>query len=548
MKFKALLCLVFLACSLSQVQLNAQCNCTIDLTCPLTNPAGGICPDTFPNATIGQLFDEDITFYMPQTVTDPGTGTVVDLQRIQITSIAGLPDGLNWSCSSPNCEYLPQSNPPSSELGCIGVCGTPTPFNAPGIYNVTVYLLADVFVPSFGITLTNQPQTYQAELLLISLGGNSGYSFAPASGCEPVTVDFEALIDQAPNSPTTWAWDFGDGTTSTSKTVSHTFVADGNYAVTLNTTVNNYKITNLCINSVNQGWCNDVEELQCNCGTPIIGACPDIYFQIVNANGDVLFSSGVANNATSNCWSNLNVELSNPPYSLRIFDEDAITADDDLGQFAFNVTSTGNKTYSGAGGTAGTYAIGLAVDTVITNVDTVRVFPIVNPTISVSGLTDLCPGQFTLLISSQADGNQWYRNGNPVSWGLDDTLQVSSVETGTYTLEYTSPSNCVGTSQPQVITYCLSNTEVLNNALNISILPNPNNGQFVIKAELGEDAGNCQFALTNLLGQELYQSSFELSNGGSLNQSVNLSHLPSGIYMAVVRQGAKTSVQKVIIE
>lgn len=53
------------------------------------------------------------------------------------------------------------------------------------------------------------------------------------SGNSPLTVTF---TDQSTNSPTSWLWDFGDGTTSTDKNPVHIFNLAGYYTVTLTAT------------------------------------------------------------------------------------------------------------------------------------------------------------------------------------------------------------------------------------------------------------------------------------------------------------------------
>jgi len=55
----------------------------------------------------------------------------------------------------------------------------------------------------------------------------------PTSGIAPLTVNF---TDTSKHSPTTWAWSFGDGTTSSLQNPVHTYVNAGNYTVTLEAT------------------------------------------------------------------------------------------------------------------------------------------------------------------------------------------------------------------------------------------------------------------------------------------------------------------------
>ena len=52
----------------------------------------------------------------------------------------------------------------------------------------------------------------------------------PTSGCSPLTVNF---ADQSTCNPTSWYWDFGDGSSSTQQNPSHTYNSTGNFTVTL---------------------------------------------------------------------------------------------------------------------------------------------------------------------------------------------------------------------------------------------------------------------------------------------------------------------------
>ncbi len=51
-----------------------------------------------------------------------------------------------------------------------------------------------------------------------------------AGGVGSLTVQFN---DTSINSPVSWLWDFGDGTTSTLQNPLHTYATIGNYTVTL---------------------------------------------------------------------------------------------------------------------------------------------------------------------------------------------------------------------------------------------------------------------------------------------------------------------------
>jgi len=58
----------------------------------------------------------------------------------------------------------------------------------------------------------------------------ANFTGTPLTGGAPLTVNF---TDTSTNSPTSWAWTFGDGGTSTVKNPSHVYTAQGTYTVSL---------------------------------------------------------------------------------------------------------------------------------------------------------------------------------------------------------------------------------------------------------------------------------------------------------------------------
>ena len=61
------------------------------------------------------------------------------------------------------------------------------------------------------------------------------FSGTPLSGASPFTVTF---TDLTTNEPTSWSWDFGDGSTSTSQNPSHEYQTGGSFDVELTATSN----------------------------------------------------------------------------------------------------------------------------------------------------------------------------------------------------------------------------------------------------------------------------------------------------------------------
>ncbi|MBK7297793.1 MAG: hypothetical protein IPI91_14710 [Flavobacteriales bacterium] len=74
-----------------------------------------------PDATAGEAYASDITFWLPANFTDPGTGMNVNFLQMTITSVTGVPFGMELTSNEPLGIYYPQVN----QYGCARLCGTP---------------------------------------------------------------------------------------------------------------------------------------------------------------------------------------------------------------------------------------------------------------------------------------------------------------------------------------------------------------------------------------------------------------------------------------
>lgn len=376
----------------------AQCtDCVADVACTASPAYPTLCPAQPPDATAGEFYETDITFWLPTQFTDPGTGFDVTFQQMTITSVTGLPFGLTLETSSPDGIYFPQQN----QYGCARICGTPI---GPGTFDITISIIAGVTFSGINI---DAPEQFTIPLVVMpGSGGNSSFTFGPTSGCGTAEVSFEALIDASP-APMSYNWDFGNGTSSTEQDPVVTYDQPGSYSVSLETTILGYVLDAVTVNGVTGNWCGDVEEPFCNCGTPIIGTCPDLYFVLNNANGPV-FTSNTIDGVTSANWSNLDIALQDPPYSITVWDEDAISQDDDLGTYDISLSPGATYTFSVAGGTNGTLSIDLVALQTFNDSDVVDVFEL--PTVVIAELPNgqLCVGDTTLVAYT------WFLDGDTV--------------------------------------------------------------------------------------------------------------------------------------
>ncbi len=73
------------------------------------------------------------------------------------------------------------------------------------------------------------------EILPVSAPPVADFSATPTSGTTPLTVNF---TDLSTNAPTSWSWEFGDGSVSATQNPSHTYSSAGTYSISLTVTNN----------------------------------------------------------------------------------------------------------------------------------------------------------------------------------------------------------------------------------------------------------------------------------------------------------------------
>ncbi len=97
-----------------------QCDvCTPDLTCASASGSPALCPAQIPDATAGVFYTQQVTFYLPTTVSF--NGSEFELQDVVITAINGLPEGIVAFFPNNDTTFSPGSG---ENHACVTLCGT----------------------------------------------------------------------------------------------------------------------------------------------------------------------------------------------------------------------------------------------------------------------------------------------------------------------------------------------------------------------------------------------------------------------------------------
>jgi hypothetical protein len=341
----------------------AQCGpCVIIDTCTVDPPFPAVCPSITPVGTVGVPFELDVTFWVPPSFPEPSTQLNVVVQELVVTGIQDIPLGLTYQANSPTLTYYPQQN----GFGCVRVCGTPM---LPGAD--TIRVRATVTGTVGGINTT---QAYEVPIPIQVLPDSAdtlpGFTPAPAQACVPATVSFSPA-SEVPGMEGEFNWSFGNGASHIGPVPpDQTYTAADAYAVVLEQAFSVPMLTQVQITGIPNAWCGDLDEPS----LPFVGCVgqPDLYFTLHDSRlGEE--RSTVISNSQAGTWSGLSMALGFPPFTLRLYDQDELSADDLLGTFTFD-EAPGTFALS-QGGASGLRSV--QVQTVLTLVhqDTVVVHP-----------------------------------------------------------------------------------------------------------------------------------------------------------------------------
>ena len=180
-------------------------------------------PTVVPEITVGVPVDECITLQIPENISYGGYISVT-IDSIELNDFQNIPEGLSV------CVNDTMAHP--NNLYTLHLAGVP---EVPGTFDLKI--VARVY--------SSSPLTQMANNMLAN-GYSTGINLVvnPTGEEEPI-ADFSAnkttvainemvsFSDESSFAPTSWAWDFGDGTTSTEQNPTHSYAEVGTYTVQL---------------------------------------------------------------------------------------------------------------------------------------------------------------------------------------------------------------------------------------------------------------------------------------------------------------------------
>jgi len=141
------------------------------------------------------------------------------------------------------------------------------------------------------------------------------------------------------------------------------------------------------------------------------------------------------------------------------------------------------------------------------------------------------------VLNSTGTGSfQWYLNGDPIATATQNSYTIT--QNGNYTVTITDVNGCTASSSAfSVINSAINDYESYSNIL---LYPNPSNGIFYLK-NISNTSGNLRIEVKNSLGQVLF---FEPDF--NLNEAINLTTLPVGIYFIKITTQGSVALFKVL--
>ena len=403
----------------------------------------GLYPDTLSSGSVNQLYQQNITFFLPSDtlieITQDNYETI-DILDYHITSIS-LPLGLSWQCNNieNDCHYDPQI----SQHGCVSIYGVPIEY---GMFSVDITVLAT----HIGSAFLGGPEeiSFSLPLEISPVNSvNSGFTMTNFTGCAPLTVDF---INNNPGLAE-YSWNFGNGNESFLENPSSPLFTDpGEYEVhymAYSSSLPFYFLNSVQISNAS-GWGSDVPDEE-NLGFLGLGS-PDFYFTITDESLNIIYQSNVQDEQDLPVIFNVdNLQLNDINYSINVYEQDGVISDDDYcGSIEFAGFSNSNTVTNGD----------LVIEYSIIEVQPLPVADVIdtifvyNSPIQININFD----DLSTILSVDSDSldmsYQWYYNNSPIP--NSNSLTHEPIYSGFYYLLATNEYGCSSSSEELLVAIC----------------------------------------------------------------------------------------------
>lgn len=182
-------------------------------------------PAVIPEFTVGEPADLCLTLVIPESITESGMTIVID--SIALRGFQNIPDGMSICVSDtmahPNTTYTAH------------ITGTPTVAGDSDLKIVAHAYSASTqaFLLTFANNMLGQGYSSGITLVVNATGTELPIADFSANKTNPAVNETISFTDESAFAPTSWAWDFGDGTTSTEQNPTHEYTEVGTYTVQL---------------------------------------------------------------------------------------------------------------------------------------------------------------------------------------------------------------------------------------------------------------------------------------------------------------------------
>lgn len=145
--------------------------------------------------------------------------------------------------------------------------------------------------------------------------------------------------------------------------------------------------------------------------------------------------------------------------------------------------------------------------------------------------------------SNEFVGYQWYFNGDTIQGANSSTYDISGMGSGNYYVCVTDDEGCEGCSFIYEMTCCVGIEEALFDG-EVSVYPNPNNGQFTLEVEM-QRSMDMTVGLYDMVGKQVWIDE-NLGNASSIRKQYDLSEVPDGVYFIRIYADDQMTVTKLI--